>query len=133
MFSCIYVFCMLLWPFKLVGIICIHFSGVPCLESKNNGFLYVLPQVSYSPHAFYIPVALTSKVLTVNKQNSARNRFTGAGIPQPGPSPSRELCRQRCHLTGLQPGSFAGTSSPRPSSAAKSDPNCEWKMMHLCV
>lgn len=132
MFSCIYVFCMLLWPFKLVGITCIRFSGMPCLESKNNGFLYVLPQVSYSPHAFYIPVAFTSKVLTVNKQNSTRHGFTGGGILQPGPSPSQELCRQLCHLTWLQPGSFAGTSSPHPSSAAKSDLSCELKMMDLC-
>lgn len=59
---------MLLWPLKLVGIISICFSGMPCLESENNGFLYVLPQVSYLPHVFYIPVALTSKVLSVSKQ-----------------------------------------------------------------
>lgn len=132
MFSCIYVFCVLLWPLKLVGITCICFSWMPCLESKNNDFLYVLPQVSYSPCAFYIPVALTSKVLTVNERNSARHRFTSGGILQPGPSPSQELCGQPCHLTWLQPGSFAGTSSPHPSSAAKSDPDCELKMMHLC-
>ena len=90
-FSSVYVICMLLWPLKLVGITCMCFSGMPCLESKNTGFLYVLPQVSYSPHAFYILVALASKVLTVNKRNSARHRLTGGGILQPGPGPSQSF------------------------------------------
>lgn len=64
------------------------FHGMPCLESKNNGLFYVLPQVSYSPPASYIPVALASKVLTVNK-HSASHGFTGGGILQPGLAPAR--------------------------------------------
>lgn len=87
----------------------VHFSGMPCLEGENNGFSYLLPQVDYSPHAFSIPVALTSKVLTVNKQNSARHGFTrggccsralapspagrSAGSPAPASTAAERLCQ----------------------------------------
>lgn len=80
------------------------------------------------PHAFCIPVALTSKVLTVDKQNSARPGFPGGDMLHPAPSRSST----GSPATWLDC-SFAGTPSFHPSSAAKSDPDWELKMVYLCA
>lgn len=110
----------------------IRFSGMPCLEGENNGFSYLLPQVDYSPHAFYIPVALTSKVLTVNKQNSARHGFTrGDAAAGPWPHPQLGALQAALHLPPLQPSGSASTASPHPSRAADPGPGCGSKMMCL--
>lgn len=131
MFSCIYVFCMLLWPLKLVGITCICFSWMPCLESKNNDFLYVLPQVSYLVLFIFLWLSLQKRLLWSNGVVPGTDLLVG-GYCSLAPAPARSSADSPAHLTWLQPGSFAGTSSPHPSSAAKSDPGCELKMMHLC-
>lgn len=106
------------------------FHGMPCLESKNNGLFYVLPQVSYSPPASYSCGSCFKSAYCEQTQCQPRIYWWGHTATWPGPS--QELCRQPCHLTRSQPGSLASISAPQPASAAESDLFSELKMMHLC-
>lgn len=67
----------------------IYVCSMECLAWRVKIMAFFLCFASGKlPPAFYIHVALASKALTVNK-HSARHRFTGGGILQPGLAPAR--------------------------------------------